>query len=221
MCFIIRTQTLQVPPHCFLSSDTVNLAIISSDNGLSTFQRQTIISTNAGLLHRCKQIYATIASKFNNRISRKWIGKWWPQSMAIWSPHDDVIKRKHFPRYWPFVRGNSPGTDEFPAQRPVTQSFGVFLDLRLNNLLSKQWWGWWFETASTPLWRHCNGILTRIFAMQNMYIDYLRPHCHNGYFLWSGTECLKHILPDYIMNMMTSGHGTAVVGNDLCITMMS
>ena len=24
---------------------------------------------------------------------------------AIWSPHDVVIKWKHFPRYWPFVRG--------------------------------------------------------------------------------------------------------------------
>ena len=28
--------------------------------------------------------------------------------------------------------GNSPVTGEFPAQRPVTQSFGVFFDLRLN-----------------------------------------------------------------------------------------
>ena len=22
--------------------------------------------------------------------------------------------------------------------------------------LGKQWWGWWFETPSRPLWRHCN-----------------------------------------------------------------
>ena len=29
--------------------------------------------------------------------------------------------------------GNSPGTGEFPAQRPVTQSFDVFFDLLLNN----------------------------------------------------------------------------------------
>ena len=28
--------------------------------------------------------------------------------------------------------GNSSVTDEFPAQRPVTQSFDVFFDLRLN-----------------------------------------------------------------------------------------
>ena len=40
--------------------------------------------------------------------------------------------------------GNSPVTGEFPAQRPVTRSFDVFIDLRLNKRLSKQSWGWWF-----------------------------------------------------------------------------
>ena len=45
---------------------------------------------------------------------------------------------------------------EFATQRPVTRSFGVFFDLRLNKRLSKQSWGWWFETLSRSLWRHCN-----------------------------------------------------------------
>ena len=52
--------------------------------------------------------------------------------------------------------GNSPVTGEFHAQRPVTQSFDVFFDLCLNKRLSKQSWGWWFETPSRSLWRHCN-----------------------------------------------------------------
>ena len=55
--------------------------------------------------------------------------------------------------------GESTGPGEFPARRPVTRSFDVFFDLRLNNRLSKQSWGWWFETLSSPLWRHCNKIL--------------------------------------------------------------
>ena len=55
--------------------------------------------------------------------------------------------------------GNSPVTDEFPAQRLVTRSFDVFFDLRLNKRLSKQSCGWWFETPSRPLWRHCNVVL--------------------------------------------------------------
>ena len=48
------------------------------------------------------------------------------------------MKYKHFPRNWPFMRGihqgnagNSQVPVEIPAQRPVTQSFGVFFDLRL------------------------------------------------------------------------------------------
>ena len=37
--------------------------------------------------------------------------------------------------------GNSPVPSEFPAQRPVTQSFDVFFDLRVNKRLRKQLWG--------------------------------------------------------------------------------
>ena len=38
----------------------------------------------------------------------------------------------------------------------MTRSFDVFYDLHLNKRLSKQSWGWWFETPLRPLWRHCN-----------------------------------------------------------------
>ena len=48
--------------------------------------------------------------------------------------------------------GNSPVPGEFPAQRSVKRRFDVFFHLRLNKLLSKQSWGWWFETLSRPLW---------------------------------------------------------------------
>ena len=51
--------------------------------------------------------------------------------------------------------GNSPVTGEFPSQRPVARRFDVFFDLRSNKRLSKHSWGWWFETPSRPLWRHC------------------------------------------------------------------
>ena len=52
--------------------------------------------------------------------------------------------------------GEFTGPGEFPAQRPVTRSFDVFFDLRLNKRLSKQPWGWWFETPAWSLWRHRN-----------------------------------------------------------------
>ena len=52
--------------------------------------------------------------------------------------------------------GNSPVPGDFPTQRPATRRFDVFFDLRLNKRLNKQSWGWWFETLSRPLLRHCN-----------------------------------------------------------------
>ena len=67
--------------------------------------------------------------------------------------YDDVIKWKHFPRYW-YLCG------EFTSHRwiPHTKASDadVFFDLRLNKPLSKQSWGWWFETPSRSLWRQCN-----------------------------------------------------------------
>ena len=67
--------------------------------------------------------------------------------------------------------GNSPASGDFPAQRPVTRSFDVFFDLRLNKRLRKQSQGWWFETLSCPLWRHRNAkykILIHGNAIENV-----------------------------------------------------
>ena len=65
--------------------------------------------------------------------------------------------------------GNSLVTGEFPAQKPVMRSFDVFFDLSLNKRLNKQSWGWWFETPSCSLWRHCNEMTTWCSQSQNDY----------------------------------------------------
>ena len=52
--------------------------------------------------------------------------------------------------------GNSPVTSEFLSQRPVTRSFNVLFDQRLNKRLSKQSRSRWFKTPSRSLSRHCN-----------------------------------------------------------------
>ena len=61
--------------------------------------------------------------------------------------------------------GYSPVTAEFPAQRPVTRSFDVFVDLRLNRRLRKQSRCRWFGTPSRSLWRHCNVVAMPLTAM--------------------------------------------------------
>ena len=67
--------------------------------------------------------------------------------------------------------GNSPVPGEFPTQRPVTQSFDVSFDLRLNKWLSKQSWGRWLETLSRPLRRHRNGMELRKIDFAHKYIQ--------------------------------------------------
>ena len=80
-------------------------------------------------------------------------------NQALW--HDDVIEWKKIP-----VIGHLCG--EFTGHRwiPLTKASDAelwsFFKLRLNKRLSKQWWGWWFETPSRPLWRHCNEDLTHV-----------------------------------------------------------
>ena len=74
--------------------------------------------------------------------------------------HDDVIKWKHFPRYLPFVREIYRSPVNSPHKGQWRGAF-MFFDLRLNNRLNKRSWGWWFETSSCPLWRHCNVNATR------------------------------------------------------------
>ena len=68
--------------------------------------------------------------------------------------------------------GNSPVAGEFPAQRPVTRGFDAFFDLRLNKRLSKQLWGWWFETPSCSLWRQRNAY---VFAVVMYWLRYPHP----------------------------------------------
>ena len=79
-----------------------------------------------------------------NTMCQKLCKSWWRHEMETFSASLVICA------------GNSPVTGEFPAQKPVTRSFDVFFDLHLNKQLSKKSWGWWFETQSHPLSRHCN-----------------------------------------------------------------
>ena len=70
--------------------------------------------------------------------------------------HDDVIKWKYFPRYWPFVRGIHRGIHRTKASDAELWCFLWSAPKRL----SKQLRGWWFGTPSRPSWRHimlCRG----------------------------------------------------------------
>ena len=77
-----------------------------------------------------------------------------PRTLRTWWRH----QMETFSALLTICAGNSPVPDEFPAQRPVRRSFDVFFNMSLNKRLRTQSWGWWFETLSRQLWRHCNYI---------------------------------------------------------------
>ena len=101
-------------------------------------------------------------------ISLKWVHDW--QYCVVW--YKTILQNIFL---WPLCKhimtssnGNIfrvtvPWCGEFTGQRwiPHTKASDAelwcFLDLRLNKRLGKQSWGWWFETPSRSLWRHCNG----------------------------------------------------------------
>ena len=61
-------------------------------------------------------------------------------------------------RFTGHLCGEFTGPRWIPHTKASDADFDVYFDLRLNKRLSKQSWGWWFETPSRPLWRHRNDI---------------------------------------------------------------
>ena len=74
------------------------------------------------------------------------------------------------------LSGNSPVTGGFPSQRPVTRSFEVFFDLRLNKSFSKQSKRRWFETlAASCHWQWHQRVL--IIDNEQKRSKFLNPRC--------------------------------------------
>ena len=86
------------------------------------------------------------AKHFHMFVENEYMGSrdeiWWRHQM------------KTFAALLAICAENSPVIGDFPTQRSVTRSFDVFFDLRPNERLSEQSWGWCFEMPSSPLWRH-------------------------------------------------------------------
>ena len=122
--------------------------------------RQTIPTTNT------PKLKATTAPR--RKANEQSIISPRPSSVESNSPEENKItmtshQMEIFSALLAFCAGNSPVTGEFPAQRPMTRSFDVFY-LHLNKQLSKQSWGWWFETTSRTLWRHCDVMASQIIG---------------------------------------------------------
>ena len=70
--------------------------------------------------------------------------------------HDDVIKWKHLPRYWPFMMGIHRSLVDSPHKGQWRGALVLSLICAWTNRLSKQSRCQWFGTPSRSLRRHCN-----------------------------------------------------------------
>ena len=127
------------------------------------------------------QWWGNLASgqKLPHGISRIWI--------TIENIHDDVIKWKHFPRYWPFLRGIHRWPVNSPHKGQWRGALMFSLICTLYKRLSKQSWGWWFETPSRSLWRHCNAINDTHFFWyrgKNKWYTKTERYFRDKVFLW-------------------------------------
>ena len=82
--------------------------------------------------------------------------------------HDDVIKWKLFPRYWPFVRGihRSPVNSPHKGQWRGALMFSLIYAW-INDWVNNGEAGDLRETLSGPLWRHCNVESTGMYHFSN------------------------------------------------------
>ena len=97
------------------------------------------------------------------------------------------------------VRVTDPLCGEINGHRwiPLTKAsdadFDVFFDLCLNKQLSKQSWGWWFETPSRSLWHHYNEIIGKQYYAPNC--GHVTPCEYNCFFR------IRWWFPDHLVSM--------------------
>ena len=95
------------------------------------------------------------------------ISSTWLVHSALKTEHDDVIKWKHFPSYWPFVRGIHRSPVDSHHKGHLMRSSNDFFGLRLNKRLRKRSTRRWFESPSRSLWRHCHEMVLMVSSNRN------------------------------------------------------
>ena len=96
----------------------------------------------------------------------------------------------NLPRYWPFVRG----IHRWPVNSHHKGHWrGALMFSLIPEHLSKQSWGWWCETPSHSLWRHCNVVLSSVYCVS---CTTTAPGCSNlGYIFTVGRQLPPMPLP--------------------------
>ena len=122
-------------------------------------------------------------------------GKWTVMSFMMTSSNGSIFR----------VTGHLCGEFTGPRWIPRTKARDaeLFFDLRLKKPLSKQWTGWWFETLSRPLWRHCN-VCTKFHSSG------WRLKIPAFYLIWNTGNCKQHISQAIDISHISTMHQTNI-----------
>ena len=151
--YILWTKLLQ-KPKTYVSILAISLTATGGSYDITKrpHNRNSTVNITLNNTHQCHDPDPT-ACNTSTTPERSRLFMWRnPAQKKTWWRH----QMETFSALLAICAGNSPVTGEYSAQTPVTLSFDVSFDLRLNKRLSKHPWGWWFETPSCPLWCHCN-----------------------------------------------------------------
>ena len=132
-------------------------ASTGSDNGLAPNRWQVIIWTDYGLVYWPIQASPGLKELYGNKPLCE------PMLAAhLYDSHTTKFNwnmmtssNGNIFRVTGHLCGEFPGPRWIPRTKASDAELWSFFDLRLIKRLSKQSWGWWFETLLCPLWRHC------------------------------------------------------------------
>ena len=138
-CFTVGPETHCLPSGCANShsSDRPTPAVPTLTEAIVTLFEETASRVLLSKLYPRPSCNCKIWVNFQ-------IYSWWRHEMEIFSA------------LLALCTGNSPVTVNSPHKGQWRGALMFSLICVLNTQLSKQSWGWWFETQSRLLWRHCN-----------------------------------------------------------------
>ena len=158
-CWYVKKWSTEYLLYAIISLLQVSARKCSCDFGIYTWRNVSLLKEYFSWAFSI-QLHIKIMWCYWNETLFEYSESWWGattgrKKLSTWWRH----QKETFSALLALCVRNSPATGELPAQKKVTWSFDVFLDLSLSWWLSKQSWCRWFETP----WRSlCNATVTEV-----------------------------------------------------------
>ena len=135
-----------------VSSNDYLLSFYSSQNLRISTSHEVALGTPSGVRGNIRMASCSTASVYGKWVLWDRHTGWSRPSKVRLYMHDDVIKWKHFPRYWPFVRG----IHRWPVNSPHKGQWRGAMMFSLICAWRNDWVRLVIWDAIASLWRNCN-----------------------------------------------------------------